>query len=208
MSMNVKPTRSELIKLNKQIKLAKSGHSLLKKKRDGLIMEFFEVLKKAKLVRGDLAKVYKEAQHKINVARTLYTDLRLRSLAFAVQEAPEIKLETKNIMGVKVPVIQSKEIVKTFAQRKIGIAGSTAVIDNAIAAYEKLLQEIIKVAEVEITMKRLLAEIEKTKRRVNALEFSVIPRMEGTKKFIKFRLEELERENIFRLKRVKAKAKG
>ncbi len=206
MSLNIKPTRSELIKLNKQIKLAKSGHSLLKKKRDGLILEFFEVLKSAKTVRKELAQRYKEAQKKLNIARTLYTDLRLRSLALAIQDTPTIDLETKNIMGVKVPKIESKQIVKTLAQRKLGIAGSTAVIDEAISAYEKLTQDIIKAAEVETTMKKLLTEIEKTKRRVNALEFSVIPKMEAMKKYIKFRLEELERENIFRLKRVKAKA--
>ena len=204
MALNIKPTRSELIKLNKQIKLAKSGHSLLKKKRDGMILEFFEILKKAKSVRGELAAKYEEAQKKINIARTLYTDLKLRSLALAI-ETPYIDVKTKNIMGVKVPQIESKQIVKTLQQRKLGIAGSTAVIDDAIKAYEELVERIIKVAEVETTIKRLLAEIEKTKRRVNALEFNLIPQMEAVKKFIKLRLEEMERENIFRLKRVKAK---
>src|SRR3989344_3674492 len=174
MALNIKPTRSELIKLNKQIKLAKSGHSLLKKKRDGMILEFFEILKKAKSVRGELAAKYEEAQKKINIARTLYTDLKLRSLALAI-ETPYIDVKTKNIMGVKVPQIESKQIVKTLQQRKLGIAGSTAVIDDAVKAYEELVERIIKVAEVETTIKRLLAEIEKTKRRVNALEFSVIP---------------------------------
>tara|TARA_Y100000310_G_scaffold280286_1_gene299902 strand:+ start:3379 stop:4002 length:624 start_codon:yes stop_codon:yes gene_type:complete len=206
MAQNIKPTRSELIKLNKSIKLAKSGHSLLKKKRDGMIMEFFEILKNAKSVRGNLAETYKTAQKKGNVSRTLYTDLKLKSLALAMHDNPEIKLATKNIMGVKVPQIDSKEVVKTMKDRKMGVAASTAVIDDTILAYEKLVEEIIKVAEVETTMKKLLTEIEKTKRRVNALEFSVIPKMEETKAFIKLRLEEMERENIFRLKRVKAKS--
>ncbi len=205
MALNVKPTRSELIKLNKQIKLAKSGHSLLKKKRDGLILEFFDVLKGAKSVRGELAQKYKEGQRKLNIARTLYTDLKLRSIALALHHHLAIDVETKNIMGVKVPRIESSRAVKTFEQRKMGIAGSTAVIDDAIKAYEELVELIIKVAEVETTIKRLLAEIEKTKRRVNALEFSVIPQMEAMKKFIRLRLEEMERENIFRLKRIKGK---
>ncbi|MDP7115863.1 MAG: V-type ATP synthase subunit D [Candidatus Woesearchaeota archaeon] len=206
MVLDIKPTRSELIKLNKSIKLAKSGHSLLKKKRDGMIMEFFEILKNAKSVRGNLAKTYVDAQKKINIARTLYTDLKLTSLAFAIHDNPEVKVKEKNIMGVKVPEIESKQVVKTLKERKLGVAGSTAMIDDAIASYEKLVDEIIKVAEVETTMKKLLSEIEKTKRRVNALEFSVIPSMEEMKAFIKLRLEEMERENIFRLKRVKAKA--
>jgi V/A-type H+-transporting ATPase subunit D len=206
MALNVKPTRSELIKLNKQIKLAKSGHSLLKKKRDGLILEFFEVLKKAKSVRGELAQKYKEGQRKLNIARTVHTDLKLRSIALALEHNHRIVVETKNIMGVRVPKIEGSAIVQTFAQRKMGIAGSTAVIDSAIKIYEEIVELIIRVAEVETTIKRLLAEIEKTKRRVNALEFNVIPQMEAMKKFIKLRLEEMERENIFRLKRIKGKS--
>jgi V/A-type H+/Na+-transporting ATPase subunit D len=206
MTTDIKPTRSELIKINNQIKLAKSGHSLLKKKRDGLILEFFEILKSAKTVRNGLAKQYEESQKKLNIARTMYTDLRIRSLAFAIQETPEINVETKNIMGVKVPKIESKQVTKTLEQRKLGISGSTAVIDDTIGSYEVLVEIILKVAEIETTMKKLLNEIEKTKRRVNALEFNVIPKLTSQKKFIKLRLEEMERENIFRLKRVKAKA--
>jgi len=198
--MNIKPTRSELIKLNKQIKLAKSGHSLLKKKRDGLILEFFEILKSAKSMRGELAVRYRESQQKLNVARTLYTDVKLRSIAFT-STPPTIDIETKNIMGVKVPKIEHAE-----HKSRHRLAGSTALIDETIKKYHDLMEQIIKVAEIETTMKRLLTEIEKTKRRVNALEFNVIPRMESIKKFIRLRLEEMERENIFRLKRVKAKS--
>ena len=207
MALEVKPTRSELIKLNKQIKLAKSGHSLLKKKRDGLILEFFEVLKQAKSVRKEVVQRYKEAQRKLAIARTLSSDLTLRSLALALQEKHEITLETKNIMGVRVPKIESAHVTRTFEERGIGIAASTPTIDAAIEAYEKLVEDLLRIAEVETTMKRLLSEIEKTKRRVNALEFNVIPKLDGLKKFIKLRLEEMERENIFRLKRVKGKMK-
>lgn len=199
----IKPTRSELIKLNQQIKLAKSGHSLLKKKRDGLILEFFDILKNAKSIRGELAQKYKKAQERLTLARTLHTDLKLRSIAFVASKQPVIDMETKNIMGVKVPKIEHAQ--QAVQGRQLGMAGSTALIDDTIVRYQDLLRSIIKVAEVETTMKRLLSEIEKTKRRVNALEFTVIPRMENVKKFIKLRLEELERENIFRLKRVKAK---
>ena len=203
--MEVKPTRSELIKLQKQIKLAKSGPSLLKKKRDGLILEFFEVLKSAKEIRMGLSEKYKRARSRMNVARTLHTDLYLRSIALAIGERPSLSLETKNIMGVCVPHIESGNVVKTMKERNISAMSSTAVIDDTISDYEKLLEALIKVAEIETAMKRLLEEIEKTKRRVNALEFNVIPSMEKIRKFIKLRLEEMERENIFRLKRVKGK---
>jgi V/A-type H+-transporting ATPase subunit D len=203
---DIKPTRSELIKLNKSIKLAQSGHSLLKKKRDGLILEFFEILKNAKSMRAELAELFTGAQQKVNIARTLYSDLKLRSLAYAIEESPKITLETKNIMGVSVPKIQSEQIEKAMKDRGIGVAGSTPAIDESILAHEKLVDKILQVAEIETAIKRLLSEIEKTKRRVNALEFSVIPKMLDVKAFIKLRLEEMERENIFRLKRVKAKA--
>lgn len=205
MVQDVKPTRSELLKLKKQIKLAKSGYNLLKKKRDGLILEFFEILKKTKTLRQDLVDEYKIALEKINISRTLEGDLKVKSIAMAIQNIPDVKLATKNIMGVKVPKIESSEIKKAFMERGYGIYNSSA-IDEAAAAYEKVVEKIILAAEVETSMRKLLNEIEKTKRRVNALEFVVIPSLDKQRAFIQLRLEEMERENIFRMKRIKAKA--
>ncbi|MBS3105991.1 V-type ATP synthase subunit D [Candidatus Woesearchaeota archaeon] len=205
MAQDIKPTRSELLKLKKQIRLAKSGYSLLKKKRDGLILEFFEILKKAKTLREELVNEYKIALEKINIARALEGDLKVKSIAMAIKDVPDIKLAAKNIMGVKVPKIESSEIKKAFMQRGYGIYSSSA-IDEAAAAYEKVVEKIILAAEVETSMRKLLNEIEKTKRRVNALEFVVIPSLDKQKGFIQLRLEEMERENIFRMKRIKAKA--
>ena len=205
MAQDIKPTRSELLKLKKQIKLAKSGYSLLKKKRDGLILEFFEILKRAKSLREELVIEYRIALEKINIARTLEGDLKVKSIAMAIKEIPDVKLTTKNIMGVKVPKIESSEIKKAFMERGYGIYNSSA-IDEAASAYEKVVEKIILAAEVETSMRKLLNEIEKTKRRVNALEFVVIPNLDKIKSFIQLRLEEMERENIFRMKRIKAKA--
>ena len=204
MPQDVKPTRSELLKVKKQIKLAKSGHSLLKKKRDGLILEFFEILKKAKTLRQELVDEYKIALEKINIARTLEGDLKVKSIAMAIKEISDVKLTTKNIMGVKVPKIESSDIKKAFMERGYGVYNSSA-IDEAAEAYEKVVEKILLAAEVETSMRKLLSEIEKTKRRVNALEFVVMPRLEENSSFIRLRLEEMERENIFRLKRIKAK---
>ena len=205
MALDIKPTRSELLKLKKQIKLAKSGHSLLKKKRDGLILEFFELLKEAKSVRLELAEMYGGAIQKFNIARVVHNDLKLRSLSMAIKQVPAVDIETRNIMGVKVPKISAEKVSKTMQERGIGILGSTPVIDESISAYETVVEQVIKVAEAETAMKRLLSEIEKTKRRVNALEFNRIPAMEEASKFITLRLEEMERENVFRLKRIKSK---
>ena len=205
MAQDIKPTRSELLKVKKQIKLAKSGHSLLKKKRDGLILEFFEILKKAKTLREELVAEYKIALGKMNIARALEGDLKVKSIAMAVNEIPDIKLATKNIMGVKVPKIESSDIKKAFMERGYGVYNSSA-IDEAAAAYERVVEKILLAAEVETSMRKLLNEIEKTKRRVNALEFVVMPKLQGVQNFIRLRLEEMERENIFRMKRIKAKA--
>jgi V/A-type H+-transporting ATPase subunit D len=200
---DIKPTRSELMKLKKRIKLARSGYNLLKKKRDGLILDFFEILKKAKTLRQELAQEYKEAQRRMNVARTLETDLKIRSMALAVRDAPSIQLQTKNIMGVVVPRIEATIVQKGMKDRGYGIVEGSSVIDEAASSYERVVAKAIQAAEAETAMRRLLLEIEKTKRRVNALEFSVIPKMLRDEKFIKLRLEEMERENVFRLKRIK-----
>ena len=205
MATDVKPTRSELLKIKKQIKLAKSGYSLLKKKRDGLILEFFEILKKAKTLRQELVDEYKIANEKINIARTLEGDLKVKSVAMAIKDVPDIKLTTKNIMGVRVPKIESQEIRKETMKRGYGFYNSSA-IDEAASSFEKVVEKIILAAEVETSMRKLLSEIERTKRRVNALEFVVLPRLDKVRAFIQLRLEEMERENTFRMKRIKAKA--
>ena len=205
MAQEVKPTRSELLKVKKQIKLAKSGYSLLKKKRDGLILEFFEILKKAKTLRHEIIEEYKIALQSINVARAIEGDLKVKSVAMAISDMPDVKLTAKNIMGVRVPKIEGKELKKAFMKRGYGAYNSSA-IDEAASSYEKVVEKVILAAEVETSMRKLLNEIEKTKRRVNGLEFVVIPGLDKQKGFIQLRLEEMERENTFRMKRIKAKA--
>ena len=204
--MEIKPTRSELMKLKKKIKLAKSGHNLLKKKRDGLIIEFFEVLKQAKTVRKELTEAYKKAHYSLDVASAVEGVFSVKTTAMTVNPNPPIELSSKNIMGVVVPKIRAekgdgKPHVYSY------IRGSIA-IDEAIAAYKKVLEKAVTAAEVETAMLKLLQEIEKTKRRVNALEFSLIPKMQKEASFVTLRLEEMERENIFRLKRIKNRIKS
>ncbi len=201
---NIKPTRSELLELKKKIALSQSGHKLLKMKRDGLIMEFFEIMDKAKNARAELMKSYDNAAQKIAVARAVEGNVAVMSAAFALKEQPEINLESKNVMGVVVPKIESSGIQKQLHERGYGIIGTSSRIDEAAEAYEKLVEQIIVSAEIESAMKKLLDDIEKTKRRVNALEFKVIPELKDAEQFIKLRLEEMEREETFRLKKIKA----
>ncbi|OPY25649.1 MAG: V-type ATP synthase subunit D [Methanocella sp. PtaU1.Bin125] len=201
---NIKPTRSELLELKKKIVLSQSGHKLLKMKRDGLIMEFFEIMDKAKNARAELMKSYGNATQKIAIARAVEGNVAVMSAAFALKEQPEINLESKNVMGVVVPKIESSGIMKHAHERGYGVIGTSSRIDEAAEAYERLVEQIIISAEIESAMKKLLDDIEKTKRRVNALEFKVIPELKDAEQFIKLRLEEMEREETFRLKKIKA----
>ncbi len=205
---DVKPTRSELINLKKRIKLSERGYNILKMKRDGLILEFFKVLEEAKKSKSELNDNYEKALKTIAVANTVEGAIRVKAAAMAVQENPQITLNQKNIMGVVVPEIESSAVKKDIIQRGYGVLGSSAVIDETAEAFEELVDSIIRAAEIETTMKRLLDEIESTKRRVNALEFKVIPELSEARDFIKMRLDEMERDEIVRLKKIRAKAQA
>ncbi len=203
---DVKPTRSELIDTKRKIKLSQNGYKILKMKRDGLILEFFKVLEEAKNSRGALMENYGRAQEMMAIANTIEGSIGVKAAAFSVRENPDITLKSKNIMGVVVPEIESTKVRKGIADRGYGVIGTTPVIDDTAAAFEDLVEAIIKSAEIETTMKRLLDEIESTKRRVNALEFKVIPELSEARDFIKMRLDEMEREELFRLKKIKARS--
>jgi len=203
---DIKPTRSELINLKRKIKLSERGYKILKMKRDGLILEFFKILAVAKDTRGDLTNKYSQAVEMMALANTVEGAIGVKSAAFSVKEVPEISLKSKNIMGVIVPEIGSTKVRKSLVDRGYGMLGTSPVIDETATAFEELVESIIESAEIETTMKRLLDEIESTKRRVNALEYKVIPELTEAQDFIKMRLDEMEREELFRLKRIKARS--
>ncbi len=198
-----KPTRSELLELRKRIKLSEKGYKLLKMKRDSLIMEFFQVLDEAKEIRQRITEKYRIAKEKIAVAEAIEGAVGVKSASLALLEVPSMELSTKNVMGIVVPQIDAKSVRKRLDERGYGIIDTSARIDEAAEAFENLVEDVIVAAEAETTMRKLLDEIEKTKRRVNALEFRVIPDLKSAEAFIRMRLEELERENIFRLKLLK-----
>jgi V/A-type H+-transporting ATPase subunit D len=205
MAEDVKPTRKNLMAIEDRIELSERGHDTLEQKRDGLIMEFMDILDQARDIRADLDANYQTAQRKINMARAMEGDVAVRGAAAALKEHPEITTQSKNIMGVVVPQIESSRVRKSLDQRGYGLVGSSARIDEAADAYEELIESIILAAEVETAMKKMLTEIETTKRRVNALEFKLLPDLHENKEYIEQKLEEQEREEIFRLKKIKAK---
>ena len=203
---DIKPTRSELINLKRKIQLSERGYKILKMKRDGLILEFFKVLAECKGQQGRTPGEVSAAVEMMALANTVEGAIGVKSAAFSVKEVPEITLKSKNIMGVIVPQIESSKVKKSLVDRGYGVLGTSTVIDETASAFEELVESIIESAEIETTMKRLLDEIEKTKRRVNALEFKVIPELTAARDFIKMRLDEMEREELFRMKRIKARS--
>jgi V/A-type H+-transporting ATPase subunit D len=205
-ALDIKPTRSELLEVKRRIKLSQAGYKILKMKRDGLILEFFRILEEAKEIRQKVNRDFADANQKIAVAESVDGVIAVKSAAYALKVHPEIRLESKNVMGLVVPEIEAARIRTPADQRGYGVIGTSVYIDEAAVAFETLTETIVEAAEIETTMKRLLDEIEKTKRRVNALEYKVIPELQEAEAFIRLRLEEMERENIFRLKRIKQKA--
>jgi len=205
MAEDVKPTRKNLMAIEDRIELSERGHDTLEQKRDGLIMEFMDILEQAQDVRSELSTDYETAQETIDRARAMEGDVAVRGAAAALKEHPEITLESKNIMGVVVPQIESTKVKKSLDERGYGVLGTSARIDEAADAYEELLESVILAAEVETAMRKLLEEIETTKRRVNALEFKLLPDLYDNKEYIEQKLEEQEREEIFRMKKIKAK---
>jgi V/A-type H+-transporting ATPase subunit D len=204
----ITPTRSALLEVKKKIKLSKSGYKIMKMKRDGLIIEFFDVLEKAKKMRGSVLSDYDAAIDRITIARAVEGAIAVKSAAYALKADPQVKLGSKSIMGMMVPKVECEIIHTPMTQRGYGVISTSIYIEEAAQSFEKLLDTLVRAAEVELTMKKLLDEIEKTKRRVNALEFKVIPELEEAEAFVEFRLQEMERENTIRLKHLKKKGEA
>ncbi|MGB1487513.1 MAG: V-type ATP synthase subunit D, partial [Candidatus Poseidoniaceae archaeon] len=204
-ALDIKPTRSELIKLKGRIKQTKNGYKLLKMKRDGLFHEFRQLLAEMIEAKREITEAFRLAKQRIDLANAIEGGLAVRAAAIANSAHPEVEVERRNIMGVVVPSVSGTNLKSTFAERGVGFIGSSPYIDEASDSFSELIEKIVKAAEMEATLKRLLEEIEATKRRVNALEFKVIPELEEAKVFIQLRLEEMEREETFRLKRFKNK---
>ena len=202
---DVTPNRSVLLDLKRRIKLTQGGYKILKMKRDGLIIEFFDVLEKARKMRQGVSSDYDVAMEKITIARAVEGEIAVRSAAYAMKADPQVKLGSKSIMGMMVPKVEAERLSTNMAERGYGVISTSPYIEGAALSFEKLLDTIVRAAEVETTMKKLLDEIEKTKRRVNALEFKIIPELKESERFVKFSLEEMDRENTTRLKHLKKK---
>ena len=203
MSQDVKPTRSEELRLKERIDLAENGHSILEQKRDGLIHEFMEVVGEAKNVNEELANLYSQARLKLLLTEVYDGEASIQANALNTENGSEIELESQNIMGVKVPEIESIHVSRGLMEREYGLTDSSARIDATAEKFEELLEKVVDAAETQTKIMRLLNEIEKTKRRVNALEHKIIPEMQEGLDTVSQLLEEREREETFRMKKIK-----
>lgn len=204
MAETISPNRSELLRLKNKTAMAKKGHSLLKKKRDGLVMDFFKLLENAKDLRKEMIQSYIDASSSLQKTRILTFDLELKLYSKTTKDRNLIDFQSKNIMGLSVPQIKA-EFKKRNLIEKAKTVYSSFTLNETISHYEELVNQIIIVAEIETAMIRLLEEIEKTKRRVNGLEFTIIPQLEKNQTYVRLSLEELERDQLISLKKIKSK---
>ncbi|MDO8627564.1 MAG: V-type ATP synthase subunit D [Candidatus Diapherotrites archaeon] len=205
MAEDFRITRLELIETKGKIRLAEKGHKLLKQKRDVLVLEFFKILKKAKDLRSEMNSLMSKSFKALGMAEAYHGVYEIENIALSVKKAPNIDVTQKNVMGVRIPEINSNYVSKTLLERGYSIVGSSAKIDETAGNFEKSLELVIKLAETETALKRMIKEIEKTKRRVNALEYVMMPKLHEKKKFIASSLDEMERGQFVSLKAIKSK---
>lgn len=199
---SVHPTRMELLEIRNKIKLATKGHKLLKEKRDSLIMEFFKIVEEARGERTKLFDKLSEGYKDLIFAKALMSSEAVDSIAYSMPERGSIEIKKFNVFGVEIPRI---DLIESKASREYSLLHTSSKLDEAVSVFSEIYIDLIKLVESEESMRKIGDEIKKTKRRVNALEYILIPRLTNTQKYIRNRLEELERENFFRLKRVKSK---
>ncbi len=200
----VSPTRMELLRLRRREKLAEKGHDLLREKRDALISEFLDVVCEVRTARKDVEDKLKEAFDSLVIAQAGLGMEELRQLSLMTAQEIPLDFASRSIMGVNVPILGLQESVsRKITERGYGFIDSSAAVDKCAKSFEEALEKIIRLSELEEAVRNLAGEVEKTKRRVNALEYIMIPRLKATRKYIQMRLEEMERENFTRLKKIK-----
>ncbi len=201
--LRVNPTRMELTKLKKRLVTASRGHKLLKDKRDEMVRQFLLLIKRNRALRQEVEAALSSALAGFVLARVAMTKLSLdEALLFPLREV-EIEVSKTNIMSVNVPKIDYQEKKREQEFFPYGMLTTSAELDSASAELARVLPQMIELAELEKTCNMLADEIEKTRRRVNALEYVMIPQLEETIKYIRMKLDENERGSLVRLMKTK-----
>ncbi len=199
--LKVNPTRVSLLRLKKELKVAQKGHKLLKDKRDGLVKKFMVVIYEARDLRGGVEERLGSAFDSYSRASSMASSAALNT-AFMVPSAKvDLEVKIKNIMSVKIPEFK---IEKSGSPFSYGMLETTGDLDNAMVKFDAIFVDILKLAELEKSAENLAEEIEKTRRRVSALENVRIPNLNDTIKFITMQLDERGRDAVVSTMRVKA----
>jgi V/A-type H+/Na+-transporting ATPase subunit D len=198
-----KPTRMELLSIRKKLVLAEKGHNLLEQKRDSLVERFFSVIDTRNEITTEIDGLFKEAFQSLIQAQMIMGEEQVDHIANLAPAAGELTFAKDNIMGVKIPKMDDSSF-SIPEEPSYGMAESCAKLDDGQQQFRTIMQKLLKLADLEGGIKSLAVEIEKTKRRVNVLENNLIPKLKATQKYIEMQLEEREREDFFRRKRIKA----
>jgi V/A-type H+-transporting ATPase subunit D len=193
----------ELLAKKAQIALARQGRELLEQKRTALMRELMRVADRVMTSSDALQQSATEARVALARAEAVAGSEAVRSAAMATRGELALEVQAATVMGVSVPVIEQKRVTRSALGRGYSITGTSVTIDEAAAAFETEVDSLIQLAESELRLTRLAAELQRTSRRVNALEQILIPRLEAERDFIQMALDERERTDHFRLKRIK-----
>ena len=202
--LNVNPTRMEQTRLKRRLVTARRGHKLLKDKRDELMRQFLEIVRRNLQLRKKVEKVLEKAHASFTIASAVMSPEMLEEALMYPKQSVSLELSTKNIMSVNVPVYRFK--MKSDNPSEIfpyGFATTSGELDDAVLYLSQTLNDLLELAQSEKTAQMLALEIEKTRRRVNALEYVMIPQLVETIRYIRMKLEENERGNTSRLMKVK-----
>ncbi len=201
--MNVNPTRMELTRLKRRLKTATRGHKLLKDKRDEMMRRFVLLVRENARLREQVEKELSVALGEFSLCRGVMEPAMLEEALMYPARSVDLTIGKDNIMSVEVPTIQVVEGTLQETVLSYGLAQTSSQLDGAIAGLAAILPQMIKLAEIEKTCNLLADEIEKTRRRVNALEYVMIPDLEDTIRYITMKLDENERSSLTRLMKVK-----
>ena len=202
--LNVNPTRMELTNLKRKLLTARKGHKLLKDKRDELMRQFLELVRENKQLRIKVEDGIREANMHMSLACSTMSEESVAVALMVPSQSMEVEISDKNIMSVNVP--KYKPILKTAQDEGIysyGFAFTSGDLDAAVKSLSDIMPDMLRLAEVEKSCQLLSAEIEKTRRRVNALEHVMIPDYTDTIKYITMKLDENERSTTARLMKIK-----
>jgi len=203
-ALAVSPNRTELMKLRKRLGLAQRGHDLLKEKMDALVIEFFEAFRKIQASRTKALEQLSTAHRALSNCFAVMGTLETVQATRETKRELQIEISSRYLMGISIPAVEFGEVQRNALTRGYSLHMTSSVLDEAAREFERALGLLVELAETEAAAFAIARELEKTKRRVNALEYILIPRLKGALKFIMMRLDEMERENFTRLKRIKA----